>query len=219
MPEYRSRTTISQLISNAIAKELVDVHTCLPGRIESFDPSTGLAKVVPMLRRKYVDEDSAVELPVISGVPVLFYRAGDSWVKIPVAAGDYVLLVFSERSLDLWIERGGSIDPEDPAKFSLNDAVAYPGIYPKPAAMVPKCPSTSLEIVNGDSLIEITSGGRVNVTATKVVVTSSDINLGDESGSALALKSDLSALVITAPNGLCTINATACVGTTKVKGK
>jgi hypothetical protein len=157
--------TLTKVISDAIENALSDLHTCLPGRIESYDEATGLAKVVPLLRRKYVKESAAVELPVISGVPVIFPRAGASWIKLPIKSGDYVLLVFAERSLDLWIERGGSIDPEDSAKFSLNDAVAIPGIYPKPSVMDPKGASTSLEITNGSAFIEITEAGKVTMNS------------------------------------------------------
>jgi hypothetical protein len=213
-----STDRLSRLLELAIGKALTDVHTCLPGRVESFDPATGTAKVVPLLRRKYAAESAPVSLPVISGVPVVFPRAGGSWIRVPIAAGDGVLLVFSERSLDRWMEKGGQVDPEDPAKFSLNDAVAIPGLYAKPDALSAKGAQASLEIVNGNSYIEVTSDGTVKITAAKVVLTSDNVNLGSESGSALALKSDLDALVVTAPNGPCTVSTAACVGTLKVKG-
>lgn len=210
--------TLTRVISDAIESVLSDIHTCLPGKIESFDSTTGLARVVPLLKRKYVKETAAINLPVISGVPVVFPRAGSAWIRLPIAAGDYVLLVFAERSIDKWIEKGGSVDPEDPAKFSLNDAVAIPGIYPKPDAMEANGADTSLEIANGSAFVEIKADGTVEVTATKIVLKSTNVNLGDESGESLALKSDLAKMIITAPNGPCTINTAACVGTLKVKG-
>lgn len=209
---------LSKVISNAISGALSNIHTCLPGRVESFDASTGLAKVVPLLKRKYVSEENPVDLPVISGVPVVFPRAGDSWLRLPIAAGDYVLLLFSERSIDRWLDMGGTVDPLDPAKFDLNDAIAVPGIYPKPDALEANGASTSLEIANGSAFIEIKANGTVEITATKIVLKSSNVNLGDESGQALALKSDLARIVVTAPNGPCSVDTSACVGTLKVKG-
>jgi hypothetical protein len=220
MRDTGSKVSLTALINSALDAALSDLHTHLPGRVESYDPATGLASVVPLLKRKYAADDAAIELPVIPGVPVMHPRAGNAWVKLPIAAGDMVLLEFSERSLDRWLEKGGVVDPEDPAKFSLNDAVAYPGLYPKPSALAQKGATTSLEIVNGNTVIEITAGGTVKITATKVVVTSSDINLGDESGGALVKVSDIAnGLVLSAASGSPVTWVPAVPhGTLKVKG-
>ena len=45
-------------------------------------------------------------------------------------AGDQVLLVFSERSLDVWLSAGGIVDPNDTRKHHISDAIAIPGCYP-----------------------------------------------------------------------------------------
>lgn len=174
MVESRTTWDISKLISAAIEKALTEIHTCLPARVESFDASTGLAKVVPLLKRKYVTEDTAVQLPVISGVPVVFPRTAGAWLRLPVSAGDYVLLVFSERSIDKWLESGGAVDPEDPSKFALNDAIAIPGLYPKIDPVDVIGAQTSLEIVNGPAVVEITAAGAVKISG----ATSVEMNTG-----------------------------------------
>lgn len=213
--------SLAEVIRMGIDQILANIHTALPGRIESYDQSTGLAKVKPLLKRKYATDSAATELPVISGVPVVFPRTANAWVRIPVAAGDTVLLVFAERSIDLWLEKGGTVDPEKPERFSLNDAIAIPGLFPSQEAISPNGAATSLEVACGSAYMEITSTGQVKINASKVTVTSPDVNLGDESGDALVKVSDLvnNVLLITAPNGLCTVtNPTGLAGTRKVKG-
>jgi hypothetical protein len=249
---------------------MANIHTCLPGKIISYDKDTGLAKVQPLLKRKYKNAKTPTELPVISGVPVLFPRTGTARLRFPVKADDTVALFFSERSLDRWLEKGGSVDPEDPSRFALNDAIAVLGMYPKSEALAANGAETSLELASGTAWIEIKESGEIlvknasnqsvtlksdgeidlqsdantkiqikaggtidiknssvtiqisgttaTVTAAKVVLDSSDVELGGAGGSALALKSDLGLIVVTAPNGPCVVNTAACIGTLKVKG-
>lgn len=157
--------TLSQIVRLGIQKELANLHTAMPGKIEAYDPGTRLARVKPLLRRKYEDEDQAVDLPVISNVPVLHPRTSSAQVSLPLAAGDYVLLIFCERSIDRWLEIGGAVDPEDPAMHALTDAVAIPGLYPKGEPLALNGSRGSLEIGNGLSFIEIERDGAVNIRA------------------------------------------------------
>lgn len=215
----QTEPTLQRVMRMAHDTLMSNIHTSLPGKIIFYDKSTGLAQVQPLIKRKYKTSSMASELPIISGVPVVFPRTTGAWVRLPIAAGDTVLLIFSERSIDRWIENGGMVDPETPERFSLNDAIAIPGLYAKPNAIEQKGADTSIEITNGSAFLEIKSDGTVEITASKIVIKSNDVNLGDESGESLALKSDLDRMIITAPNGPCTINTAACIGTLKVKGE
>jgi len=69
-------------------------------------------------------------LPVLSEVPVLFPRAGGFFISFPIQPGDFVQLVFNESSLDEWNTDTGSNDVYS-ERFSLQGAVAIPGIYPE----------------------------------------------------------------------------------------
>jgi hypothetical protein len=87
------------------------------------------------------------------------YRAGDAFISLPLKRGDYVGLLFSERSLDIWLATGGTVDPKDPRKFDISDAVAYPGIYP--FSMPPVgADADNIVIRNGLGSLEITPLGK-----------------------------------------------------------
>lgn len=231
-----STPTLTEVIMSGIDKILANVHTAMPGRIESYDAGTQLAKVKPLLNRKYTTENQAKELPIISNVPVICPRTARAFIRLPIAAGDTVLLIFCERSIDRWLERGGTVDPLDPEKFGLNGAVALAGLIPKAGAITPNGDSGSIEVANGSNYIEIKNdgeiyfkngaasfqmdaSGNVKITATKVTLESTNINLGDESGSALVKISDLSTLQVVGvqagPATLPVINT--AVGTIKTK--
>lgn len=121
--------SLQKVIDDAIESKLLEVHTCLPARVTRVDVTKAQCDVKPLIKRKYANE-TIVELPVITNVPIAFYRAGQAFVSLPVKVGDIVELRFAERSLDLWLTKGGTVDPLDSRRHHLSDAIAYPGIYP-----------------------------------------------------------------------------------------
>lgn len=159
--------SLAQVIQSAIDADRFDLHTCIPGVIDSYDPATGLASVQPALKRKYVGKE-AVNLPVIKNVPVLMPRAqaGATFISLPLKQGDPVTLVFSERSLDVWKSTTGgqTIDPDDPRKHALSDAYCFPGGYPKAAAPMTQATADDLVVVSGDLVMTLTKTGKVKVT-------------------------------------------------------
>ncbi len=117
-------------IDSATLRVLSRVNTSIPGIVQSYDQTTQEATVLPAIKREVDTEDgTAIEaLPVVPGVPVVFPGAGAYKITWPLAKGDTVLLVCSQASLDQWLQRGGTVDPRDPRKFDLSDAVAIPGL-------------------------------------------------------------------------------------------
>ena len=117
---------IKQAFRVLLAEEL---HTCMPGKIESYDSSTRKALVKPQLKKKYID-DTEIELDPIDGVPVIFLGAGDSGLRLPEnqVIGQTCLLIFSERSLDNWLLNGEVGAPGTNSKFDLTDAIAIIGL-------------------------------------------------------------------------------------------
>lgn len=133
--------TLPELIKLIIESQLVDLHVSLPARVESYDSAKQKVSVKPLLKRGYLSEEGQrlVEgLPVINEVPVAFQSAGDFGVTFPLKAGDTVLLIFSEASLDKWLALGGEVDPGDDRHHTLSDAIAVPGLRPfnKPNSQV-----------------------------------------------------------------------------------
>ena len=113
---------------------LDDLHTAMPGVVDKYDSSTQLADVQPAIKRRFIMPDgteSSRDFPIINNVPICFPRAGDFFLSFPIKKGDSVLLIFSERSIDQWLEKGGKQDPIVTTLHDLSDAIAIPGVYPK----------------------------------------------------------------------------------------
>ena len=114
---------IEAIVSNVLST----VHTCIPGKIESYDHTKQMANVQPLIKKKYVDGET-VNLPVIVNVPVVWMRGGGALFTFPLMQGDGVLLLFAERNIDLWLTKGGIVGPPDRRKFDLSDCIAIPGL-------------------------------------------------------------------------------------------
>jgi len=125
---FRKVSDMATAIREAIQKNVAEIHTAIPGRIEKYDYSTQKADVKPLIKKRYVG--GVVEaLPVISNVPVVWPGNSTAALTFPLKRGDGVLLIFSERAIGEWLSDGGDTEPEDPRKFDLSDAIAVPGLY------------------------------------------------------------------------------------------
>jgi hypothetical protein len=151
-------------INAVIDSKLCEMHTSLPAEIVSYDYNKNTATVKPTLKRKYKSETAPVELPLITNVPVAFQRMGEAHLRIPINPKDTGQLVFTERSIDGWLTSGGIIDPQDPRKHALSDAVFYPGLNPSNNPIKSSANEKSLEIKLKNSYIEITDDGKFKIT-------------------------------------------------------
>lgn len=144
-----SRTpTLEEVIRAAIETRLLEVHTALPGRVETYDAARQKASVKPLLKRSVVRSDGsdfAETLPIIPDVPVVFPRGGGFFLSLPMQPGDFVLLLFSESSIDTWQTGAGEetalLEGLDLRRHDLSDAVALAGWYPDKRALASASPA------------------------------------------------------------------------------
>lgn len=158
MTTVNETPTFAKVLQQAIETRVCEIHTAMPGRIVSYDSSKQTATVQPEFKRKFINGE-LVDIPPITGVPVVMPRAGKSFISLPLNAGDSVLIVFSERSLEKWKKNGGTVDPSgENRKHDYSDAYAIPGGYPTSKAA--KMDSKNLLIVNDKAKITLDGGGK-----------------------------------------------------------
>lgn len=160
---------LEEVLRAAVHQGLMDVHTALPGRVERYDPDKQKADVKPLLMRTVIHDDGtelSEALPVIPDVPVMFPRGGGFFISFPVEQGDFVLLVFCERSIDKYLAGYGTdTDPVDLRMHDLSDAVAIPAFYPF-AKAISDASGTDLVLGqdNAGAQIAIKTGGKVEIS-------------------------------------------------------
>jgi hypothetical protein len=117
------------VIEQIISRKLSEIHTCMPGQIVDYDYTTQKASVQPCIKKQYLDNTDE-QLPIISNVPVIWPRASNCSLTFPLLENVYVLLCFTERALELFLNQGGIQKPGDTRQFNLTDCIAIPGFYP-----------------------------------------------------------------------------------------
>lgn len=131
MSAFETSPSLADLLQIAIDRSIEGVNVAIPARVESYNALKQSINAQPLIRRGYTDEngDRQVEtLPIVTNVPVAFPGAGGFRLTMPVTKGDTVLLIFSQRSLDKWLTKGGLVDPNDDRTHDMSDAVAILGV-------------------------------------------------------------------------------------------
>lgn len=168
--------TIAEVMRNAIAAKMLDLHTCFPASVESYDITEQTVDVKPLLKAAIEAQDGLGQaktlyrsFPVIPAVPVAFPRAGDYFMSFPLKPGHMVWIMCAEQSLDDWFANAGKeTEPTDATRHTLNGAVAYPGVYPS---------ASKLTDVHADNIVIGKNGGTV------VHIKNNQISLGSETPS------------------------------------
>lgn len=179
MSKFGNIANLASLIKQGVKNYSKEIHTAMPGIIESFNPELQTASVQPAIKRMFKTDDGEVELispenlPLCINVPVIFPRGGGFSLTMPVKAGDECLLIFCERSIDLWHERGSVQEPLARRFHSFSDAVAYVGLsskvnkipdYDPENTVIKKDDGTVYIKWNADSSLEVFAESDINIT-------------------------------------------------------
>jgi len=137
---------------------MTQVRCAMPGVIQSFDPATQTATAQPAIKMRVNLGEGVkqMDLPVITNIPVVlpFAQTAGLLMTLPIKAGDECLLIFSDRSIDNFLQMGGvqpavGAGPDDttttPRSHSLTDAICIPGVVSNPKA-VPEYNADNIEI-------------------------------------------------------------------------
>lgn len=163
---------IVSVLDKWVDRRLEGVHTSMPAKIISYEFSSRKATVLPLVNLRMASGD-LLEMPAIDAVPVMF-PCSHGWSLIgPIKEGDLGLLLVTESSLGNWLNgQGQQVDPEDETRFSLQDAVFLPGMYPFSA--IPSQPGAENElalatpngslIIREDGSIAVEAQGKVSIT-------------------------------------------------------
>ena len=143
-----STPTLEAVIKQAVDFALYELHTDMPGKVDSYDSAKGLATILPSLMK------NGEPLPKLPNVPICFPFN----FTFPIQSGDEGLLLFSERSIDNWKVVGGIVDPRDPRHHNLSDAVFIPFKRNNGTD------NTAVTIQNGNSNIKIFTSGEIKIT-------------------------------------------------------
>lgn len=177
--------TPAEAVQAAIDQTLDHVYTAIPGTIVTWDPTQQLADVKPSIMRRIACEDGseiAESLPVIPHVPVALPRGGGPqafFMSFPLQVGDPVVVVFSQASLDVWMQGIGQTgspgappvgpydtDPNDFRRHDITDAIAFLGGAPVTRALREVDPLAAVFGQDGGTQLRVPPTGIAEVGST-----------------------------------------------------
>ena len=172
-------------VKSLVADMESQMHTAIPAVIVSFDPLTCLASVLPSGKLKKPD-GTMMDFPQVSGVPVVIQQMSgqDATLAYPIKEGDGCLLIISEQSLDYFLYGAES---KVELKFDLTNAIAIPGLFAKPNAIVKDaCEQNAIIIDKQGKRITLSKAG-INIIG-DVTVNGSINATGDIQAGPVSLK-------------------------------
>lgn len=141
------------------------VHTSIPGIVQSYDAATARARVRPAVDL-LLRNGASMPRAVLLDVPVLIYGGGGLFVHAPLAQGDTVQLLFSERDIAAFKQTLEAGPPPSDEIMPETGAVAFAGFLPSGAV-----PQAGLSIQTADGVTRVTvEDGQVTIHAASIVL-------------------------------------------------
>lgn len=113
----------------------MDLHTAMPGIIQSFDAARMTCTIQPAIRGAIIaptGRAEAADLPLLVDCPVVFPGGGGYILTYPLKAGDEALIVIAERCIDAWWQSGGVQAAAEYRLQDLSDGFVIPGPRSQP---------------------------------------------------------------------------------------
>ncbi|HCO0437316.1 TPA: hypothetical protein N6710_001015 [Escherichia coli] len=148
---------------------LADVHTIVVAKITVVNDNT--ISCVPVINR--VVKGESKPLPEFIEVPPVILQGGGSYIAEPIKAGDYCLVLISERCYDAWYAGSDFVSPLEMRIHDYSDGFALCGVNPQATAIsIPK----RNRMMKGDTDHEGDLNLTGNVSITGNLSVSGDIN-------------------------------------------
>lgn len=156
-----------------------NIRVAMPGIIQSFDPIEQTVTVQPSIRENINNRDYTsqwVQLPLLLDVPVIFPKARDYVLTMPIKQGDECLIIFLDMCYDAWWSNGGIQNQIEKRRHDLSDAICIPGLYSQPNRIQNySTDSCQLRNTQGTAYIEL-KDNNINLVANSVKINGIDFN-------------------------------------------
>lgn len=168
----------------------MDLHTAMPGIIQSFDAARMTCTIQPAIRGAIIAPNGraeAADLPLLVDCPVVFPGGGGYILTYPLKAGDEALIVIAERCIDAWWQSGGVQAAAEYRLQDLSDGFVIPGPRSQPHVVAGGVGMTGAELRTDSgttvlrlkgSAIEIVAPGGITMTTPTLTVTGDVISGG-----------------------------------------
>jgi hypothetical protein len=125
---------LKEILDDKTAEIFASLNCVNIGKVESINSSEQTVEVTLQIKRLAQDGTSTA-WPMLVDCPYFVLQGGGAYIDMPIAAGDFCLVLFNDRNIDTWWNTANMTDPRTPRKHSMSDGIALVGLNPKPQAL------------------------------------------------------------------------------------
>lgn len=177
-----NNSTRSTSTAALLQRRLVALRTMTIARVTKV-LANGWVELDPQIqqvvRNVTTQEETTEDIPPLCRVPIGYYKAGGFILTLPTAVGDEGIILFSDRSLDLWKETGAKNPPRDTRFHDLSDGVFLPFPTSKGGAIAGyNATSFYAGLENGAGFLRIAPSGAVTIhSSSTITLDAPDVNM------------------------------------------
>ena len=145
---------LQQIMAFAWSQWKKEIHVSMAGVVVAYDADTARAKV-RIAQDAMLDDGTALPRPVLMDLPVLHAAGGGFVLHTPLAAGDPVHILFSERSLSQFKQTLQAGPLADTTIMDMSDASVIPGYVPLTFTPVD---GLAMQTTDGESYVSVQDG-------------------------------------------------------------
>ena len=116
--------TLEGLIRNAIDSKLLDVHTAIVGIVDAVNSDSTVDVTVGI--KRVAEDGSPFTVATLPDVPVMFFGNSIASISYAIKKGDQGMIIFNERDISGFVEKGKISEPIQYRNHEYSDAVFFP---------------------------------------------------------------------------------------------
>lgn len=187
--------TQEELIRKATEQMSYRMRVAGPGIVQEFDSVKQIVKVSLAITEDLVLDGvmtRGVKIPLLVDVPIVFPRAGNFVLTMPVTVGDECFIVFADSCIDGWWQSGGIQNQIDRRRHDLSDGFAILGCWSQPN-VISNYSTSSAELRN------LNNDTKVSLSDSSVFISGS-VSVVIEAGSTITLSNGSISVQISGSN-------------------
>ena len=146
------------------------IFTALPGIYHAPGKDKQTANVKAAIKGKVSDQKGGwtdKEMPLLINLPIVWPGGGGFQLTFPLSEGDEGLIVFAQRCIDAWWERGGVQPQAEMRMHDISDGFFIPAMLSQSKAPSTAASTSTVQLrsADGATYIEVAAGNLVNVHA------------------------------------------------------
>lgn len=176
---------LTNAVQKELEKELSKVRTAIPVQVTAVDLAKQTVTVQPIIMGKRYNKNSKIQdkdrmgntvlmedyqLPAITNVPILCFRAGAFMITLPITVGDQGILLVCDRDISNLKAKGGAKQPQASLRrFNLSDGIYLP-FLPNAQNKAADYSTSAMVVTDGATKMTFDASGTIKVTGGDVTV-------------------------------------------------